>query len=105
MNTLLHINGSMKEFAEDIEGRMHKAFRGKAGKKYGLSDAEIELRRIKATSSSNNGGGVGLGFSKVKDTANDIEKMAKKYLSSQNGSINSKFLKKNIAWIILTIDI
>jgi len=92
MNTLLHINGSMKEFAEDIEDRMHKAFRGKAGKKYGLSDAEIELRRIKATSGQNSGG---LGFGKVKDTAENIEKMAKKYLSNQNGNINSKFLKKH----------
>lgn len=45
INTLLNINGSMKEFSEDIEKRMHKAFNCKAGKKYGLSDIEIEMRK------------------------------------------------------------
>ncbi len=44
MSTLLHINGSMKEFAEDIEERMHKAFKSKAGKKHGMSQVEIEMR-------------------------------------------------------------
>ena len=63
MSTLLNINGSMKEFAEDIEERMHKAFKGKAGKKYGLSEAEIEIRRV--TGGKNNG----LSFSKVKESA------------------------------------
>ncbi|CDW83066.1 UNKNOWN [Stylonychia lemnae] len=94
MNTLLHINGSMKEFAEDIEERMHKAFRGKAGKKYGLTEAEIELRKIKAQSSGNSGG---LGFGKVKDNAKEVEKMAKQYMSSKHGLLNDKFLRKNIA--------
>lgn len=40
------INGSMKEFAEDIENRFGKAFRSKAGKKYGLSETEIAMRRV-----------------------------------------------------------
>lgn len=52
MSTLLNINGSMKEFAEDIEEKMAKAFRGKAGKKYGLSEVEIEMRKVTGGSSS-----------------------------------------------------
>ena len=68
MSTLLNINGSMKEFAEDIEERMHKAFRSKAGKKHGMSDLEMELRKINAPKS---------GFVKVKETAKEMERMAK----------------------------
>eukprot|EP00347_Sterkiella_histriomuscorum_P000856 403374257 len=93
MNTLLHINGSMKEFAEDIEERMGKAFKSKAGKKYGLSEAEIELKRIKSESKGQNGG---LGFSRVKESAKEIDRMAKQYISNQNGITNAKFLKKHV---------
>ena len=39
-----NINGSMKEFSEDIENRMDKAFKSKAGKIYGLSENEIRRR-------------------------------------------------------------
>lgn len=70
MNTLLNINGTMKEFAQDIEDRMGRAFKSKAGKKYGLSEAEIELRKIKA---DREGGG----FSSVKQTAGEIDKQVK----------------------------
>ena len=79
----------MKEFSEDIEGRMNKAFKSKAGKKYGLSDIEIEMRKIKGSS--------GMDFVNIKESVNDMERMAKKYITSQNANINSKFLKKNIA--------
>lgn len=34
MNQLLDINGSLKEYAEDIESRMNRAFNSRAGKKY-----------------------------------------------------------------------
>ena len=40
----------MKEFSEDIESRMMKAYKSKAGKKYGLSEAELEMRRALAPS-------------------------------------------------------
>ena len=65
MSTLLHINGTMKEFAEDIEERMGKAFRSKAGKKYGVSEAEIELRRAKYE---------GLGFGRVQENMRDVNR-------------------------------
>ena len=45
MSTLLNINGTMKEFAEDIESKMSRAFKSKAGKKYGMSEVDIELKR------------------------------------------------------------
>jgi hypothetical protein len=45
---LLSINGSMKEFSEDIESRLHKAYKSKGGKNYGLSEAELEMRRVLA---------------------------------------------------------
>ena len=48
VNKLLSINGSMKEFAEDIETRMARAYKSKAGKKYGLSEQEIEIKRALA---------------------------------------------------------
>jgi hypothetical protein len=35
----------MKEFSEDIEKKLGKAYKGKAGKKYGLSEIELEMRR------------------------------------------------------------
>jgi hypothetical protein len=35
----------MKEFSEEIEDKMGKAFRSKAGKKFGLSETEIAMRR------------------------------------------------------------
>lgn len=38
----------MKEFSEDIESRLGKAHRSKAGKKYGMSEAEIEMRKVLA---------------------------------------------------------
>ena len=74
----------MKEFSEDIEGRMGKAFRSKAGKKFGLSDIELEMRR--AQSNTN--------FGKLKDSVKDVDNRASKYL--QNFNVNAKFLRKNI---------
>lgn len=38
----------MKEFTEEIEGKMGKAFKSKAGKKYGLSETEIAMRRAQS---------------------------------------------------------
>ncbi len=89
MSTLLNINGSMKEFAEDIEEKMSKAFRSKAGKKYGLTDVEIEMRKLKNDNGS-------LGFNRVKESMKDIDRQAKQYIYNQHGNINLKFLKKNI---------
>ena len=66
MNTLLNINGSMKEFSEDIEDKMSKAFKSKIGKKYGMSDVELELKKINATSS--------LGFGSIKESMKDINR-------------------------------
>ena len=40
VNTLLGINGSMKEFSQDLEMRLNKAFKSKAGRKYGMSKAQ-----------------------------------------------------------------
>ena len=37
VNTLIGINGSMKEFSEDLEGKLNKYMNSNAGKKYGLS--------------------------------------------------------------------
>lgn len=87
INQLLGINGSMKEFSEEIEQRMNKAFKSKAGKKFGLSEVEIEMRKLKGSGNE--------GFTRVRENARDVEKMAKQYLSSQSqASINPKFLKK-----------
>ena len=74
INTLLGINGSMKEFSEDIEERMNKAFKSKAGKKYGLSEVEIEMRKLKGNGNE--------GFTKVRENARDMERMAKQYMST-----------------------
>mmetsp|Transcript_15172 Transcript_15172/g.15053 ORF Transcript_15172/g.15053 Transcript_15172/m.15053 type:complete len:118 (-) Transcript_15172:32-385(-) len=40
VNTLLNINGSMKEFSQDLEFRLNKAYNNKAGKQFGLSKAQ-----------------------------------------------------------------
>lgn len=72
----------MKEFSEDIESRLGKAFKSKAGKKYGLSDAEIEMRKVLAQPN----------FGSVKDSMRDVDSQARSYLSN----INTKFLKKNL---------
>jgi len=45
VNTLLSINGSMKEFSEDIEDRFAKAFNSMAGKKYGMTEGQLRMRR------------------------------------------------------------
>src|SRR5689334_15730294 len=42
VSTLLGINGSMKEFSEDLEYRLKRAYKDKAGKKYGLSQAQLK---------------------------------------------------------------
>ena len=80
MSTLLHINGSMKEFAEDIEDRMHKAFKSKAGKKYGLSEVEIEMRKLQKDD-----------YSKHKAGLADTKQLI-------SASYNSRFLRKHLAW-------
>lgn len=72
VNTLLHINGSMKEFAEDIESKMHKAFKSKAGKNYGLSEAEIEMRKLQKDQ---------YGFSKMQESMRDVDSKAKEYIN------------------------
>ena len=36
----------MKEFSEDIERKLGKAYKGKAGKQYGMSEAEIAMKRV-----------------------------------------------------------
>ena len=87
VNTLLNINGSMKEFAEEIESKMGRAYKSKVGKKYGISEAEMEMRRVM----SGKGSQSSLGFGKVKDSIKDIEKRAREYVP--NG-VNLKFLKK-----------
>ena len=38
----------MKEFSEEIESKLGKAYKSKAGKKYGLNDAEIAMRRVQS---------------------------------------------------------
>jgi hypothetical protein len=73
----------MKEFSEDIESRMSKAFKSKAGKKFGLSEAEIEMRRALAPSN---------GFSKNRENIDEVDKKARSYMMN----MNTKFLKKNI---------
>lgn len=41
VNTLLGINGSMKEFSQDLEFKLNRAFKDQAGKKYGMNKAQI----------------------------------------------------------------
>jgi len=86
MSTLLNINGSMKEFAEDIESRFHKALKSKAGKKYGMSEVELEMRKLKSKDT--------MGFSNHKESLREVEKMTKNYMS--HGGFNSRFLRKHI---------
>jgi len=38
VNTLLNINGSMKEFSTDLGNRLSKAHNSSAGRQYGISD-------------------------------------------------------------------
>ena len=85
MSTLLNINGSMKEFSEDIESRLHKAFKSKAGKKHGMSEIELEMRKLKTDD----------GFSKHKESLRNVEKMIKNFMT--NGGFNSRFFRKNVA--------
>jgi hypothetical protein len=35
----------MKEFSEDIEEKLGKAYKSKAGKKYGMNETEMAMRR------------------------------------------------------------
>jgi hypothetical protein len=76
----------MKEFTEDIESRMGKAFRSKAGKKYGLSDVEIAMRQARAPSI----------LDKLKDSMKEVDKRASGYLNHMN--LNSKFIRKHLAY-------
>ena len=78
VNKLLRINGSMKEFSEDIGSRLGKAFNSKAGKKHGLSEVEIEMRKAL--------------YQPTFDYKN-IDSQANNYISS----INTKYLRKNVA--------
>jgi hypothetical protein len=41
VNTLLGINGSMREFSQDLEFKLSRAFKGQAGKKYGMDKAQM----------------------------------------------------------------
>jgi hypothetical protein len=41
VDTLLGINGSMKEFSQDLQFRLGKAFKSKAGKLYGMNNAQM----------------------------------------------------------------
>jgi len=47
VSTLLNINGTMKEFAEDIESKLGKAYRS-SSKKYGMSDSEMAMKRAQS---------------------------------------------------------
>jgi len=40
VNTLLGINGSMKEFSQDLEFRLNRAYKDKAGQKFGMNKAQ-----------------------------------------------------------------
>mmetsp|Transcript_25036 Transcript_25036/g.22207 ORF Transcript_25036/g.22207 Transcript_25036/m.22207 type:complete len:105 (+) Transcript_25036:52-366(+) len=40
VNTLMGINGSMKEFSQDLQFRLNRAYKDQAGKKFGLSKAQ-----------------------------------------------------------------
>jgi hypothetical protein len=42
VNTLAGINGSMKEFSQDLEFRLNRAYKDHAGKKYGLNKDQIK---------------------------------------------------------------
>jgi hypothetical protein len=42
VNTLAGINGSMKEFSQDLEFRLNRAYKDHAGRKYGLSKDQIK---------------------------------------------------------------
>jgi len=44
------MNGQMQEFHQDIENRMGKLFRTKAGKNYGMSEADLILKRSNSKS-------------------------------------------------------
>lgn len=53
----------MKEFSEDIEQRMGRAFKSKAGKKYGMSEVELEMKRVQSHST----------FGELKENINDVD--------------------------------
>ena len=42
VNTLIGINGWMKEFSQDLEMRLNRAFKSKSGRKYGMSKAQMQ---------------------------------------------------------------
>ena len=76
VNTLTSINGTMKEFSEDLERRFSKAFNSKSGKKFGLSDEQMRRYGSKGT------------FSRIKDNVEDIEARARAFLK-KHGSQKS----------------
>ena len=76
----------MKEFSEDIEERLGKAFKSKAGKKYGMSEVELAMKRIQSNYKEKGN------FDK--DGIKDVEKSAKSYI--MNNNLNTKFLRKNV---------
>lgn len=41
VNTLLGINGSMKEFSQDLQSKLNRAYKNKSGQQYGMSKAQM----------------------------------------------------------------
>ena len=41
VNTLVGINGSMKEFSQELEGKLNRAFNSKAGRKFGMTKEQV----------------------------------------------------------------
>ena len=81
----------MKEFSQDIEKRMEKAFKSTAGKKYGLKEADLKKYSQNST------------FGVQKKTIDEIEKSAHNYLY-KIGHTNQTFLRKQTQlWILAPI--
>ncbi len=53
---------------------MNKAFKSRAGKKYGMSEVEIEMKKLKTGGND--------GFTRVRENARDVDRMAKQFISS-----------------------
>ncbi len=49
VSNLAGINGSMKEFSEQIEQKFKRAFNSKSGKQYGMSEAQMKKYSSAAT--------------------------------------------------------
>lgn len=73
------MNGQMKEFQEDIESRMGKAFKNKAGKNYGMSETDMILKRANSKST----------FGSIREAMKEVDARA-----SNNLKVNTRFLRR-----------